>query len=245
MTNQLLRRLAIEPPSSNGHSDTMTPQEFFAQNYISKLKAKTDGQQDFIEALDKSIVTLCHGPSGTGKTYIAVGKSIEWLYNKRVDKIIICRPAVECGAKLGFLPGDVQEKIEPYMRPVVEKFYKFIDKKDFEKFIKEDKIELLALSHMRGMSLDRTCIILDEAQNALYNEILMFLTRLGEASFAIICGDTDQTDLPTAVAHAYHEFIHESKRPPYIDGFDVVELTEADVVRSKIVQAIVKKYTKR
>lgn len=241
INNQIIRRASIDPPTNGIATD------FFEQNYVSKLRAKTDGQQEFLDTMDRSLITLCHGPAGTGKTYLAVGKALEWLHdnNKNIHKIIACRPIIECGPRIGYLPGDSDEKIKPYMRPIVDKLHKFLDTKTVERYITIGKIEIESITYMRGMSYDNSLLILDEAQNAEYNEILMFLTRLGENSRAIICGDTDQTDLREMVAHAYDEFIHRANKPPYIDGLETCELTEEDIVRSKIVQQIVKKFGKR
>lgn len=240
--NQLVRRQSIEPPT-NGEC-IIDPAAFFDKKYISKLKHKTDGQRELLNTLDQSIITFCHGPSGTGKTYLAVGKSLEWLYNNQVKKIILCRPAVECGSRMGYLPGDESAKIEPYMRPLLDKLIKFIDEKEIKRLITDKLIEIEPLAYMRGRSEDDACLILDEAQNCKKAELLMFLTRLGENSRAIICGDTDQTDLRDDEAHAFHRYIYELGREPYVDGINEAELTEADIVRSKIVQQVVKKFGK-
>lgn len=239
--NQFVRRQSILPPT-NG--DLIDPRLFFEQKYISKLRAKTEGQQDFLDTLDQSIITLAHGPAGTGKTYIAVGKALEWLYDGQVKKIILCRPAIECGRGLGYLPGDLDSKIEPYMFPILDKLQKFIDEKEIKKLLVEKTIEIVALAYMRGRSEDNCCMILDEAQNATKEELLMFLTRLGENSRAILCGDTEQTDLRNDVAHAFHRYIYEIDKEPYIDTMNQAELTEDDIVRSKIVQQVVKKFGK-
>jgi phosphate starvation-inducible protein PhoH len=180
----------------------------------------------------------------THNTYLAIGKALEWLHQGLVSRIILSKPVLECGEKLGFMPGKMDEKIEQSFRPLTDKLHKFLDEKIINRYIAEKKIEQIPLAYMRGLDLDNACLILDEAQNTTKGQLLMFMTRLGENSRAIICGDTDQTDLKEEDDGAFHKYIYEATKSPYIDGLEVAELTEDDIVRNTIVQKIVKKFSK-
>jgi phosphate starvation-inducible protein PhoH and related proteins len=204
------------------------------------LKAKTPGQQEYIDAIDNNIIVLCNGVAGTGKTYIAIAKAVELLLDGKVNKIVIARPIVECDENLGFLPGELEEKIHPYMKPVCDVLLDYLSEKELKEYTDKDIIELCPLAYMRGRTFHKTALVLDEAQNATKKQLKMFLTRTGNDSKVIISGDTTQCDLPN-YSKAYEELIDLFNRPPYIDALQTIQLTYKDIVRSGIVQKIIEK----
>lgn len=203
------------------------------------IKSKTVGQKKYVEAIKKSIVTIAVGPAGTGKTYLAVALAASAYKAKQIDKIILTRPAVEAGEKLGFLPGDLQEKVNPYLRPLYDGLQEMFGLESYQKLIERGAIEVAPLAYMRGRTLSNAFIILDEAQNTTREQMKMFLTRLGENSRMVVTGDLTQTDLPEGKKSGLREAVGIFKN---IEGISVTALTEKDVVRHPLVQAIVKAY---
>ncbi len=229
---------------SNGKAlRTFTDEEISKDRRI--VKHKTEGQADYIEAIDQSVITLCNGIAGTGKTYIAVAKATEMLLDGVVNKIVLCRPAVECEEKLGFLPGEAEEKIAPYMIPMLDVLKNYISDSDLDKYIEEGIIEFCPLAFMQGRTFHKSAMVLDEAQNATIKQLRMFLTRLGNNSRVIVSGDRTQCSLPP-----YHyvngivPFEYIMKKfdiPKYIDGIRTIYLTDKDVVRHGLIADIIAK----
>lgn len=205
------------------------------------IKAKTVGQKKYIEAIRKNTVVLGIGPAGTGKTFLAVAAASTALRNKEVSRIILTRPAVEAGEKLGFLPGDLQTKIDPYLRPLHDALFEMLGAETYQKHVERGTIEIAPLAYMRGRTLDDSFIILDEAQNTTPEQMKMFLTRLGFHSKAVVTGDITQTDLPSGTRSGLVEAMHILSG---IEGISIHEFTERDVVRHKLVQRIILAYDK-
>ena len=203
------------------------------------IKAKTLGQKKYIDGIRKNTITFGIGPAGTGKTYLAVALAVTALKHKDVSRIIITRPAVEAGEKLGFLPGDLQNKVDPYLRPLHDALYDMLGVDTYQKYVDRGVIEVAPLAYMRGRTLDDSYIILDEAQNTTPEQMKMFLTRIGFGSRAIITGDITQVDLPDGKKSGLKEVIRILKN---IDDIAFCTLNEKDVVRHPLVQAIVKAY---
>ncbi|HUG68989.1 MAG TPA: PhoH family protein [Pirellulaceae bacterium] len=203
------------------------------------IKARTLGQARYIDAIRQHDITMSIGPAGSGKTYLAVALAVEALKQHRVRKIVLVRPAVEAGESLGFLPGDLQAKINPYLRPLLDALHEMIDYDQIKQFMTEDVIEVIPLAYMRGRTLNEAFIILDEAQNTTIGQMKMFLTRMGDGSKIVIGGDTTQVDLP---AHARSGLIDAMSRLSGIPGIAQIQLTKADIVRHRLVQAIVQAY---
>lgn len=205
------------------------------------VKSKTFGQWVYLDTIKQNFVTIGIGPAGTGKTYLAVAMAANALKNKDVERIILTRPAVEAGEKLGFLPGDMQEKVDPYLRPLYDALYDIIGNEAFQKHMSKGTIEVAPLAYMRGRTLNDAFIILDEAQNTTPEQMKMFLTRLGFGSKMVVTGDVTQTDLPHGKQSGLS---HAQKVLKNINGIGIVEFSEKDVVRHEIVGAIIKAYEK-
>ena len=205
------------------------------------IKAKTIGQKKYVDAIKKNTVVLGVGPAGTGKTFLAVAAASTALRNKEISRIILTRPAVEAGEKLGFLPGDLQTKIDPYLRPLHDALFEMLGAETYQKHIERGTIEIAPLAYMRGRTLDDSFIILDEAQNTTPEQMKMFLTRLGFNSKAVVTGDITQTDLPAGTRSGLVEAM---KILRGIDDIYIHEFTERDVVRHKLVQRIILAYEK-
>lgn len=203
------------------------------------IKPRTAGQARYIEAIRKHDVVFSVGPAGTGKTYLAVAVAVEALKNREIRKIVLVRPAVEAGESLGFLPGDLQAKINPYLRPLLDALHEMIDYDQIKRFMEQDVIEVVPLAYMRGRTLNSAFIILDEAQNTTVGQMKMFLTRMGEGSRIVIAGDTTQVDLPP---HARSGLMDALERLRDVRGIMQVHLTKADIVRHRLVQDIVNAY---
>lgn len=205
------------------------------------IKSKTIGQKDYIEKIKKNTVTFGIGPAGTGKTYLAVACAVTAFRNKEVSRIILTRPAVEAGEKLGFLPGDLQMKVDPYLRPLYDAMYDTLGSDSYSKYLDRGMIEVAPLAYMRGRTLDDAFIILDEAQNTTPEQMKMFLTRIGFGSKAVVTGDITQVDLPDGKKSGLKEASRVLKN---IEDLDFCYLTEKDVVRHPLVQKIIKAYEK-
>jgi len=206
------------------------------------IKANTPGQMKYINAMLSKDLTFCTGPAGTGKTYLAVAVAVSMLKNKQVRRIVLARPAVEAGEKLGFLPGDLKAKVNPYLRPLFDALGDMMSFIQMKKFIELDIIEIIPLAFMRGRTLNDSVIICDEAQNTLPLQMLMVLTRLGNGSKMIITGDITQSDLEKEQKSGLVDAIETLKR---IKGIGCVELSQQDIVRHKLVQNIVRAYKKK
>ena len=203
------------------------------------LKAKTLGQKQYVEMIKKNPIVFGIGPAGTGKTYLAVAMAVRAFRDEQVSRIILTRPAVEAGEKLGFLPGDLQDKVDPYLRPLYDAMFDMMGPENFQRNMEKGCIEVAPLAYMRGRTLDDSFIILDEAQNTTPEQMKMFLTRLGFNSKAIVTGDVTQIDLPNAGRSGLIEAVKVLKN---IDDIAIMRLTEKDVVRHKLVQDIITAY---
>ena len=206
-----------------------------------QVRCKTLGQRNYVKAVRENVVTFAVGPAGTGKTYLAMAMAVVAFKNKEVERIILTRPAVEAGEKLGFLPGDLQNKVDPYLRPLYDALYELMGVENFQKYLERGVIEVAPLAYMRGRTLNDSYIILDEAQNTTCEQMKMFLTRFGENSHVIVTGDLTQIDLPAGKKSGLKEAVEVLRG---VDDIAVCELTHRDVVRHSLVQAIVKAYEK-
>jgi len=212
------------------------PEEVYKKS-VGKVKAKTEGQKKYLDAIEKNDIVFAIGPAGTGKTYLASAVAVNYLKSGRVQRILLTRPAVEAGEKLGFLPGDLSEKVDPYLRPLYDAL---IDMLTIEKFItlrEKNIIEIAPLAYMRGRTLNNAFIILDEAQNTTYEQMKMFLTRMGFGSKVIVTGDITQIDIQERSGLVIAQDILKD-----IDGIEFVYLTDADVVRHPLVKKIIRAY---
>ncbi len=229
------------PQKSNGNKQHRLP---FNSELCIKTQKKTihpysQAQAEYMDALHKHDMVFALGPAGTGKTYIAVAYAVSLFLNNKVDRIILSRPAVEAGEKLGFLPGDLKEKIDPYLRPLYDALYDTMPAERVVKHIENGEIEIAPLAFMRGRTLANACIILDEAQNTTPTQMKMFLTRLGENSRMLITGDLSQTDLPKDVKSGLQDAI---KKVEHIEGIRCVRFSDVDVVRHNLAAKIVQAY---
>jgi len=205
------------------------------------IKSKTLGQKEYISQIRKNTIVFGVGPAGTGKTYLAVALAVTAFRNKEVNRLIITRPAVEAGEKLGFLPGDLQNKVDPYLRPIHDALHDMLGIETYQKYMERGNIEIAPLAYMRGRTLDDAFILLDEAQNTTPEQMKMFLTRIGTGSKAIVTGDITQIDLPTGKMSGLKEAIRVLKN---IEGISFCNFTDKDVVRHPLVQKIVLAYEK-
>lgn len=203
------------------------------------VKPKTIGQRQYAEAIKKNTITIGVGPAGTGKTYLAVASAVSAFRAKTVNRIILTRPAVEAGEKLGFLPGDLQQKVDPYLRPLYDALFDMLGAENFQKCQERGDIEVAPLAYMRGRTLDDSFIILDEAQNTTNEQMKMFLTRLGFNSKAVVTGDITQIDLPDGKRSGLKDAIRVLKS---VDDIAIHYLTGRDVVRHRLVREIIKAY---
>ena len=205
------------------------------------IRPKTLGQKKYVDAIKKNSIVFGVGPAGTGKTYLAVALAVYALKNKEIDKIILTRPAVEAGEKLGFLPGDLSEKVDPYLRPLFDALQEMMGQEAYQRHIERGSIEIAPLAYMRGRTLSNSFIILDEAQNTMREQMKMFLTRMGENSRIVVTGDITQIDLPHNVTSGMADAIDVLKD---VEGIEIVRLTAKDVVRHELVTKIIQAYEK-
>ena len=203
------------------------------------VKPKTIGQKEYIKSVLKNTVTIGVGPAGTGKTYLAVAAAVAAFRAQQVDRIILTRPAVEAGEKLGFLPGDLQQKVDPYLRPLYDALFDMLGAETYQRYVERGSIEVAPLAYMRGRTLDDSFIILDEAQNTTGEQMKMFLTRLGFNSKMVITGDVTQIDLPDGKRSGLKEAVRILKG---VEDIAIFRFTEKDVVRHKLVQDIIRAY---
>lgn len=222
------------------HERTADEIDVYAKGHA--IKPKTEGQKTYLEAVLKHDLTFCVGPAGTGKTYLAVAAAASMLKHGQAKRIVLARPAVEAGEKLGFLPGDLQAKVNPYLRPLFDALHDMMDFEQVKRFMLNDVIEVIPLAFMRGRTLNDSVIILDEAQNTTASQMLMFLTRLGHDSKMIVTGDATQVDLPNGTKSGLHDAMEKLRG---IKGIAVVKLERADIVRHRLVQNIVEAYERR
>ena len=206
-----------------------------------QVKCKTLGQKQYVEAIKANTCTFAVGPAGTGKTYLAIAMAVVALKNKDVERIILTRPAVEAGEKLGFLPGDLQQKVDPYLRPLYDALNDMMGAESYQRLLERGAVEVAPLAYMRGRTLNDAFIILDEAQNTTSEQMKMFLTRMGMGSKMIVTGDVTQIDLPAGKRSGLVEALEVLKG---VEDIGMVRLTHRDVVRHELVQAIVRAYEK-
>ncbi|MBP2024793.1 PhoH family protein [Peptoniphilus stercorisuis] len=205
------------------------------------IKAKTLGQKRYLDSIKQNDVVFGIGPAGTGKTYLAMAAAVRAFKNKEVNRIILTRPAVEAGENLGFLPGDLQMKVDPYLRPLYDALFEILGHDNYNKYVEKGLIEVAPLAYMRGRTLDNAFVILDEAQNTTSEQMKMFLTRLGYGSKAIITGDITQTDLPRGKQSGLKTVLHILR---HVRGIGIVYLGNNDIVRHPLVQRIISAYDK-
>lgn len=206
-----------------------------------QVKCKTLGQKQYVDAIKQNTCTFAVGPAGTGKTYLAIAMAVVALKNKEIEKIILTRPAVEAGEKLGFLPGDLAQKVDPYLRPLYDALHEMMGVDAYQRLVERGAVEVAPLAYMRGRTLNDAFIILDEAQNTTGEQMKMFLTRMGMGSKMVITGDVTQIDLPTGKRSGLVEALEVLKD---VGDIGIVQLTHRDVVRHELVQAIVRAYEK-
>ncbi len=203
------------------------------------IKPKTIGQKEYVDSISQNTVTIGVGPAGTGKTYLAVAAAVAAFRERKINRIILTRPAVEAGERLGFLPGDLQSKVDPYLRPLYDALFDMLGAETYQKYLERGNIEVAPLAYMRGRTLDDSFIILDEAQNTSCEQMKMFLTRMGFGSKMVITGDATQIDLPADKLSGLKQAVRVLKN---VEGIGICELTDQDVVRHVMVQCIIKAY---
>ena len=203
------------------------------------IKPKTIGQKEYVDSISQNTVTIGVGPAGTGKTYLAVAAAVAAFRERKINRIILTRPAVEAGERLGFLPGDLQSKVDPYLRPLYDALFDMLGAETYQKYLERGNIEVAPLAYMRGRTLDDSFIILDEAQNTSCEQMKMFFTRMGFGSKMVITGDATQIDLPADKMSGLKQAVRVLKN---VEGIGICELTDQDVVRHVMVQRIIKAY---
>ncbi|CAN5821672.1 PhoH family protein [soil metagenome] len=226
-------------PWADKPADTILSLKLLGSSRKSAVMAKTRGQIAYLQAMKRSEVVFGVGPAGTGKTYLAMAQALQALREKTVQRLVLTRPAVEAGEALGFLPGDLNEKVLPYLRPLYDALYEMLEPDEAEKLIERGIVEIAPLAYMRGRTLKNSFVILDEAQNTTTEQMLMFLTRLGEGSRCAVTGDPSQIDLRRGVASGLAEAIHILEG---VDGLSFVRFEPSDVVRLPVVQRIIEAY---
>jgi phosphate starvation-inducible PhoH-like protein len=226
---------------SNGNNSKTEPSDGSINVFdrAKKIHPRTAGQFDYVEAIRQNDVTLCIGPAGSGKTYLAVAMAVNALRQDQIRKIVLVRPAVEAGERLGFLPGDMREKLNPYLRPLLDSLNDILSFEQVKRYLEADVIEIVPLAYMRGRTLNSTFMILDEGQNTTITQMKMFLTRMGHDSKIVVTGDVTQIDLPPEVPSG---LIDAFGRLGHLPGLSCVQLTTQDIVRHRLVGEIVKAY---
>lgn len=227
-----IRQAVTAGRSSNGRA-----LEVFTNSIT--ITPKGEGQRQYVEAIQQHDLTFCLGPSGTGKTYLAVAVAVMLLKQQRIKRIVLARPAVEAGEKLGYLPGDMQAKVNPYLRPLFDAMHDMMSFEQIKRFMQNDVVEVVPLAFMRGRTLNNAAIILDEAQNATIGQMLMFLTRLGHHSKMVVTGDQSQSDLQHSETQGFMDAVRRLEQTP---GVAVVRMGRSDIVRHPLVQRIVEAY---
>jgi phosphate starvation-inducible PhoH-like protein len=228
---------ALKAAMDQHHARTADEVDVYAKG--TSIKPKTEGQKAYLDAVLHNDLTFCVGPAGTGKTYLAVAVAASMLKHGQAKRLVLARPAVEAGERLGFLPGDLQAKVNPYLRPLFDALHDMMDFEQVKRFMVNDVIEVIPLAFMRGRTLNDSVIILDEAQNTTASQMLMFLTRLGHDSKMIVTGDTSQVDLPEDTPSGLVDALEKLKG---INGIGIVKLERGDIVRHRLVQNIVNAY---
>ena len=230
---------AISAQSQQAPADVATALDVYVAGQL--ISPKTPGQADYVQAVRSHDLVFCTGPAGTGKTYLAVAMAVHMLKHQHARRLVLVRPAVEAGEKLGFLPGDMQAKVNPYLRPLFDALHDMMDYDQIRRFMVNDLIEVIPLAFMRGRTLNDSLIILDEAQNTTRAQMMMFLTRMGHGSKMIVTGDISQTDLPGDPPSG---LLHAKLRLSGVKGVSFIHLYNVDIVRHRLVQNIVAAYAK-
>jgi phosphate starvation-inducible PhoH-like protein len=230
-------RTALEVVRTGG--ERHGPQSLTVLDGGRSLRPRTDGQGRYVHAMRENDVTICVGPAGTGKTYLAVAMAVTLLRQAQIKRIVLVRPAVEAGERLGYLPGDLQAKINPYLRPLFDSLNDMMEPEQVRRYLEADVIEIAPLAYMRGRTISSAVMILDEGQNTTVPQMKMFLTRMGHGSKIIVTGDTTQVDLPPTTRSGLVDAVHRLRN---IERLAVVQLDESDIVRHPLVQRIVKAY---
>jgi phosphate starvation-inducible PhoH-like protein len=234
-------RAAVEPDDPKQAAFKYSDDRLAILTKLKRIHPRTKVQAKFIENLRTSALSFALGPAGTGKTYLAVAMAVSLLQEGKIDRLILSRPAVEAGEKLGFLPGDLREKVDPYLRPLYDALHDMMPMEQVEKRLEDGEIEVAPLAFMRGRTLSNAFVILDEAQNTTPMQMRMFLTRLGENSRMVVTGDLTQVDLPSGMTSGLDEAIRVLKN---VEGVSFTTFTDADVVRHPLVASIVRAYAK-
>jgi phosphate starvation-inducible PhoH-like protein len=227
----------IEQATQDGHGSSESTIDVFLSSRT--IVPRSDGQRAYLEAIRGNDLTFCAGPAGTGKTYLAVAESVSLLKRQKIERIVLVRPAVEAGEKLGYLPGDLQAKVNPYLRPLFDAMHDMMSFDQIQRFMQNDVIEVVPLAFMRGRTLNNAAIILDEAQNTTVSQMLMFLTRMGNHSKMIVTGDDSQSDLPEDEPSGFTDALDKLMGT---ESVAVVRLERSDIVRHVLVQRIVEAY---
>ena len=230
---------SIDHAGRDGKTGSGAPIDVFLS--ATTITPKGEGQRLYVEAILKHDLTFCLGPAGTGKTFLAVAVSISLLKQHKIKRIVLARPAVEAGEKLGYLPGDLQAKVNPYLRPLFDAMHDMMPFEQIRRFLQNDVIEVIPLAFMRGRTLNHSAIILDEAQNSTVSQMLMFLTRLGHHSRMVVTGDDSQSDLPSSESSGLIDAV---RRLETVEGVATVRLTKGDIVRHPLVQDVVERYSR-
>ncbi len=230
---------SIDQAGMDGKAGSGAPIDVFLS--ATTITPKGEGQRQYVEAILKHDLTFCLGPAGTGKTFLAVAVSITLLKQHKIKRIVLARPAVEAGEKLGYLPGDLQAKVNPYLRPLFDAMHDMMPFDQIRRFLQNDVIEVIPLAFMRGRTLNHSAIILDEAQNSTVSQMLMFLTRLGHHSRMVVTGDDSQSDLPNSESSGLIDAV---RRLETVEGVATVRLTKGDIVRHPLVQDVVERYSR-
>jgi phosphate starvation-inducible PhoH-like protein len=234
--------VALAAKTTENNGDPQIPPTLYTTPRGREIRARSAGQASFVRAMERAPLTFGIGPAGTGKTFLAVAMAVRALRARQVSRLVLSRPAIEAGEKLGFLPGDLKEKVDPYLRPLYDALGELLDDTVVQKHLERGTIEVAPLAYMRGRTLSDAFVILDEAQNATHEQLKMFLTRLGNGSRMVVNGDVTQIDLPSGVRSG---LLDAPKLFAGIDAIEIVELDDTDVVRHPLVSEIVRAYARR